>query len=337
LEEYLKKPYLVLACLASFIMMFLPACIQASPTTEKVNTIRLVGTIGPLSVPLAYMVENKVLSSVAENTTLTIWANPIQLQAIVSGGQGDFISLPTNSASTFYNKGISLKLLDASIWNILYLITDDQSINSLTDLKDQRVMIPYQGAVPDAMFRYVCQAQGVNPDADINIYYAPDPVQASQFLLSGQDRYVLLSEPSATAVILNGQSRGLNFRRALNMKTEWEKTSGNQTSTPVAGTIVLGDMKDNSAVVNTFMNEYKKAVDWMLANPQEAGQVGARVLAEQGFTAGVLTDSLKNIDWKVVSAREARTDLESFFNALAEVSPDYIGGKLPDAGFYYAK
>ncbi len=185
------------------------------------------------------------------------------------------------------------------------------------------------------MFRYICRAQGINPDADINIYYAPDPVQAAQLLLSGQDKYVLLSEPSATSVILNGKSRGLNLKRAWSMKVEWQKASGGRSSTPIAGTIALGTLKDNATVIKTFVAEYQKAVDWMLANPQEAGQIGARVLAEQGFTAEVLTESLQNIDWKVTLAQDAKPDLESFFQALAEVSPNFIGGKLPDTEFYY--
>jgi NitT/TauT family transport system substrate-binding protein len=321
--------------LVSAALIFCTACESAPAPTNKLDNIRLVGTIGPLSLPLAYMVENNVLASVAEKTTLSIWANPTQLQAIISGGQGDFVSLPTNSAATFYNRGIDLKLLDVSIWNILYLVTDDGNIASLTDLKDKQVVVPYQGAIPDAMFRYVCQQQGMDPDTDLQIFYAADAVQASQLLLSGQEKYVLLSEPSATAVILNGKNRGLDLTRALNMKTEWEKASGGKNSTPVAGTVVMGQLKDNPTVVTAFAAEYQEAVDWMLANPEEAGKVGAKALAEQGFTAGVLTESLKNIDWKVTAAFDARADLEAFFTALGTVSPNFMGGKLPDPGFYY--
>ena len=75
----------------------------------------------------------------------------------------------------------------------------------------------------------------------------------------------------------------------------------------------------------------------MLANPEEAGQEGAKVLAEQGFTAEVLTQSMQNIDWRFVAAQDARPDLEAFFGALAQVSPNFIGGKLPDGGFYGGK
>jgi NitT/TauT family transport system substrate-binding protein len=115
----------IIVFLVSAALIFCTACASAPSPTNKLDNIRLVGTIGPLSVPLAYMVENNVLSSVTEKTALSIWANPTQLQAIIAGGQGDFVSLPTNSGAALYNRGIALKLLDVSIWNILNLVTDD--------------------------------------------------------------------------------------------------------------------------------------------------------------------------------------------------------------------
>jgi len=313
-------------------LLLISAC-SSPPSAGKLDKIRLVGTIGPMSIPLAYMVENNSLASVAKETTLDIWANPTQLQAIITGGQGDFVSLPTNSAATFYNKGISLQILDSSIWNILYVITTDSSVQSMADLKGKKVVVPYQGAVPDAIFQVALTRQGIDPDKDIEIFYAADPVQGSQLLLSGQEKYALLSEPSATSVILKGKSNGTDFFRALNMQEECQK-GAEGLDTPVAGNIVLGAMKDRSDVINVFVKEYQKAVKWVLDNPDEAGILGAKILAAQGFTAEALAQSVQNIDWEYVSANNARAGMEKFFNALAAVNPNFIGGKLPDDGFY---
>jgi NitT/TauT family transport system substrate-binding protein len=318
-----------------FLLVLATSCAgHPASTTARVDRIRLVGTIGPLSIPLAYMVEHNSLASVAEKTTLDIWANPTQLQAIVSGGQGDFVSLPTNSAAIFYNKGISLQLLHSSVWNILYLVTTDSAIKSASDLKGKRVVVPYQGAVPDALFQVVLKRQDLDPNKDIEIFYAIDPVQAAQLLLTGRDKYALLSEPSATAVILKARESGKTLVRALNMQTEWRKATGGSSSTPIAGTIVLGALRDRPDIVSVFNSEYEKAVKWMLANPKEAGELGARVLAEQGFSAAALTESMQSVDWKVVAAKDVRPALQALFDGLAEVSPSFIGGKLPDDGFY---
>ena len=333
----MKKISIVIFLLVTIIAGMVFSGCNNDETSEKLSELRLVGTIGPLSIPLAYMVDNNVMSSVAEKTTLQTWATPQQLQAIVAGGQADFVSLPTNAAATFYNKGIQLKLLDCSIWNILFVVSSDPDVHSITDLVGKRIVVPYQAGVPDAVFQYVLTMQGIDPEKDIDIYYAPDPVQASQLLISGEESYALLSEPSATSVIAKAASMGMTLYRNLDMNEEWQIASGGSSRSAIAGSIVLGDMVENEVVIKKFMAEYKKAVEWLLANPEEAGEMGARVLAEQGFTADVLTDSLKNIEWRYVPADEGYEDIQAFFVALMEISEDFTGGKLPDEAFYYGR
>jgi NitT/TauT family transport system substrate-binding protein len=326
----------VIGIILAICLVMVSSCSKTTQTTTKLDKIRLIGTIGPMSIPLAYMKEHNSLASIANETTLEVWANPTQLQAIITGGQGDFVALPVNSAAVFYNKGISLKLLDCSVWNILYLITSDTTIKSLGDLKGKQVVVPYQGAIPDAIFQTVLKEQGLDPNKDVDIFYAADPVQAAALLLSGKEKYALLSEPSATSVILKGQSSGITFVRALNMLTEWQK-SASDAKTPIAGTIVLGSLKDRPDIIETFVTEYRKAVEWMLTHPEEAGDLGVSTLADQGFSADAWTQSIQNVDWNFVSAVNARADIEKFFDSLTQISPNFIGGKLPDDGFYFGK
>jgi NitT/TauT family transport system substrate-binding protein len=341
LDTIKKKCAFIVLSLFMVSLSLVPGCSSAGsstatiPALPKIENLRLVGTIGPLSIPLAYMAENNVMASVASKTTLTIWSTPAQLQAIIGGNQGDFVSLPTNSAATFYNKGVQLKLLDCSIWNILFLVSSDPGLSTVAGLKGKRITVPYQGAVPDAIFRYVLTKQGINPDKDIDIYYAPDPVQASQLLLSGQEKYALLSEPSATSVIAKAAASGLKLYRNVDMGQTWLAASPDKSPSAIAGTIALGDMAKNDEVMRVFVSEYKKAVAWVLANPEEAGELGARVLSEQGFTADVLTESARHINWKFETAAEAHNDIEKFFAALMGLSPNFTGGKMPDNAFYY--
>jgi NitT/TauT family transport system substrate-binding protein len=318
-------------------IVFLPAGCSKEEPAAKLAEIKIVGTIGPMVIPLARMAETNALGSVAEKTSLTLWANPAQLQATIAGSQGDFVSLPVNSAATFYNKGIQLKLLDCSIWNILYLLSTDPDITSMEDLRGKRVVVPFQGTSPDVVFRFNLEQSGVDPETDVDIFYAPDPVQATQLFLSGQDDYVLLSEPSATTVMKKAAASGKTVYRNLNMNEVWKEVTGGASQIAQAGTIALGAVSENTAVMDAFLEEYEKAVQWMLDNPEEAGEVGARALVEQGFTADVLAESMAYIDWRFTPADEAYDDIAGFLTALMEASPDFTGGKMPDNAFYYGK
>jgi NitT/TauT family transport system substrate-binding protein len=303
--------------------------------SAKLAKLVLVAPPGPMAIPAAYLVANDKLASVADKTELVIWENPDQLKAIVAGKQGDFVTMPSNNAAIFYNKGLPLKLLDISVWNITYLVSSDANAKTLADLKGQSIVISFQGSVPDLMFQYLAKKQGLDPQKDFQIKYASDPTQAAQLLLAGQAQNAVLSEPLATSVLLKTKDGPKHYYRTLDFAQEWAKAVGPNELTPIAGTVATAGVMDNQTVVSEFLTEYKQAVDWMLANPAAAGLLLEKQLPQLGFKAAPMTASLKNIAWKFTPAAQARPDMEKFLSALSTLSPAVIGGKLPDAGFYY--
>jgi Zn/Cd-binding protein ZinT len=120
------------------------------------------------------------------------------------------------------------------------------------------------------------------------------------------------------------------------MGTEWAGATGGETETTIAGTVALPNVQDKPDVVAVFSREYELAIEWMLDNPQEAGQMAEENLPELGFNAGPVSQALQNITWNYVPAADARAEIEAFFTVLTTLSPDVIGGGLPDEGFYYA-
>jgi NitT/TauT family transport system substrate-binding protein len=322
---------------------------SAPPTTEpststsapvaRLEKLTLVAPPGPMAIPMAYMAINDSLASVAEETEVVIWQNADQLRAMVAGEQGDFVTIPSNTSAIFYNRGLVLKALDISVWNITYLVTKDASVDSFTDIKGQSLVVSFKGSVPDVMFQYIATEEGLDPATDFDLRYATDPTQAAQLLLSGQVDNAVLSEALTTSVILQSQATEEPFLRALAFDDAWAAATGNTGDaalTPIAGTVATASVLDKPEVIAAFLDEYRKAVEWMLANPAEAGKLVETELPELGLKAAPMTESLKNITWEFTPAAEARPSLEAFYQALSELSPEVIGGKLPDDGFYYA-
>ncbi len=312
------------------------AVVSTTIAAAKLPKLTLVAPPGPMAIPMAYMVVNNKLADVADKTELVIWQNAEQLKAMVAGTQGDFVTIPSNNSAVFYNKGVALKLLDISVWNITYLVTRDPTATSFSDIKGKSLVVSLQGSVPDVMFQYIVKKEGLDPNKDFDLRYATDPTQAAQLLLAGKVDNAVLSEALATSVILQTQSDAKPLRRALAFDQAWAQASGSSSGTPIAGTVATASVMDNPVVVAAFLREYKAAVDWMLANPDEAGQLVETQLPQLGLKAAPLTASLKSISWKFTPAQDARASLEAFYKALADLSPEVIGGKLPDDGFYYA-
>jgi len=308
----------------------------ASGAAVKLDKLTLVAPPGPMAIPLAYLAVNNKLADVAEKTEVVVWQNAEQLKAMVAGKQGDFVTIPSNNSAIFYNKGLVLKLLDISVWNITYLVTTDAKAAGFSDIKGQSLVVSLQGSVPDAMFQYIATKEGLDPQKDFKLRYATDPTQAAQLLLSGQVDNAVLSEALATAAISQSTSSTKPLRRALAFDKAWARAAGGSALSPIAGTVATAGVMDKPEVVAAFQREYQGAVEWMLANPEEAGRLIETNLPDLGLKADMMTASLQNITWKYVPAAEARASLEAFYRALSELSPEVIGGKLPDDGFYYA-
>jgi NitT/TauT family transport system substrate-binding protein len=144
------------------------ATTATTTTTAKLDKLTLVAPPGPMAIPLAYMKVNNKLADVANKTELVIWENGDQLKAIVAGGQGDFVTIPSNTMAIFYNKGLALKMLDISVWNITYLVTSDPTAKSFSDIKGQSLAVSLQGSVPDVMFQYIAKKEGLDPLKDFD-------------------------------------------------------------------------------------------------------------------------------------------------------------------------
>jgi len=309
------------------------ASTTTSASTAKVDKLTLVAPPGPMAIPLAYIALSDRLADVATKTEVVIWENADQLKAYVAGRQGDFVTMPSNNAAIFYNKGIELQLLDISVWNITYLISTDDTATNLADIKGKSLAVSLQGSVPDLMFQFIAKAQGLDPAKDFEVRYATDPAQAAQLLLSGQVENAILSEALATSVILQTENGARPLHRAMAFDKAWTDAAGGDS--PIAGTVATGSVLDRPDIILAFSRAYREAVKWMLDNPEEAGELVETQLPQLGLKAAAMTASLKNITWRYTLALDVRPSLDGFYQDLSELSPEVIGGKVPDDGFYF--
>ena len=125
------KALALLVVMVAVLVMAVGCGSSASTTTlAKLDKLTLVAPPGPMAIPMAYIAANNKLADVAQQTEVVIWENADQLKALLGSGDGDFVTVPSNNAATFYNKGLELRLLDIAVWNITYLITSDWPLMS---------------------------------------------------------------------------------------------------------------------------------------------------------------------------------------------------------------
>ncbi len=306
---------------------------QTTTSPAKLEKLVIVGPPGPLTVPLAYIKEKGLLSSVAKEVIIETWENPDKLKAMISSGSADIIVMPTCTAALMYNRGFKVKFIGVCTWGILYLISDNPDVHNLRDIRGAEVAVPFRGSSPDAMFRMLCRAEGLDPDEDFKVIYGATPLQVAQMILSGKVHYAVVPEPLATAVLLKAKAMNKTLYRVIDFSEAVEEEVG--IKTPIAGAVAMPSVQGKPWVIKAFLDAWKEAVEWTREHPGEAGKLAEKYLAKYGIKAKPMELAVKNIKWRYMPSWEAKRYLEEYYEKLLEVCPDLIGGKLPDEGFYY--
>lgn len=284
------------------------------------------GPQSPATILLAHAATQEALKQTATAIDFGTVKTSDQLRAAIAGKELQVAATPTNVAANLYRKGVQLQLLNVTVWGTLYVMTTSGDINTWADLKGKNLILPLKGDIPDLVFQYLAKQAKV----DLAPTYLGTPTEAMQMLLAGKADAVVLTEPVATAAQVQGKAKGLTVRVALDLQQEWGKLTGRPARFPQVGTIVMSPTAP--AVAQTLHDAMKTAAAWMKANPKEAAALGEQTLTD--LKAPIIEASLTRTPIEVLSAAEAKEELEFFFARLKDMSPEIIGGDLPDAGFY---
>lgn len=304
---------------------------------EKLEKLILSGPVATVSHPLIHMVKTGALNDIAKKVEFKLWKNPDELRAITLKGNADFIAIPSNVGANLYNKGVDIKLINISVWGILGMVTRDPSLKTLADFKGKEIAMPFRADMPDILFEEVVKAQGMDPKKDFKLRYAPSPVDAMQLLILRRVDHALLAEPAISIALKKTGSFPLkliapDIYRSVDLQKEWGKTFKVEPKVPQAGIAVLGDLSKNEKFVKRFKEEYNKSLAWYKANPKQAGELIVQYLPM--LDAQGIQNSIKHVQLTPIDAKDAKADLEFFFEILKKNTPKTIGGKLPNDSFY---
>ena len=302
------------------------------------NKIVVAGPFATVSHPIMHMIQTDALKDLDKKVEFILWKNPDELRALILKGDVDFIALPTNVAATLYNKEVDIKLLNVSVWGILGMISRDPNLKTLKDFKDKEIAVPFRADMPDIVFQELAKKSGLDPKKDFKIQYVASPVDAMQMLILRRVDHALLAEPAISIALRKTKSFPISvvapdLYRSVDLQKEWGELFQTKAKIPQAGIAYLGDTKGKEKLINRFLAEYEKSLNWYKQNPKEAAALVVKtlpMLEELG-----LADSIEYVSFESIKAIEAKEDLEFFFNILEKSEAKSIGGKIPDSNLYY--
>jgi NitT/TauT family transport system substrate-binding protein len=313
-----------------------PATID-QPTTATARVLRVTGPwMGLVSLPVFRLMDLQEREKAPYRIEYVSWRDPNQLRAIVAGDRADFVCLHSQTAANFHNRGVTLRMLNVSLWGIFWIMDGVPGFPDLESLKGREIVIPLKrGELPDMVFRNCALGAGMNPDKDFQLRYVATAQEAVQSLLLGRADHAVLPEPLGSIALLKSADGkdGRRLTRGADLQTAWGRAYNREARIPVAGVAVSPTIASDPEAVAWFEARYAEALEWCRERPDEAGELAHRLFPD--YPAKAVADSVRVSQFKAVPALEAREDLEFLFKILMEDDPDKIGGRMVPDGFYW--
>lgn len=314
-----------------------PAGAADAPRLPKLT---LAGPFAAVSMPLIHMVESGALKDVAETVEFVPWKDPDQLRvlALDTRQPADFIAMPSNVAANLYNRGVPLKLLNISTWGVLWLVSRDPALKTLADFQGKEVLMPFRADMPDIVFQTLAAKAGLDPKKNFRLRYVGTPLDAMQLLIARRADHAVLAEPAASMALRKTQSFPVSLiapdlHRSVDLQQEWGRLLQREARIPQAGIVAMERALANPVLIERFQKAYAASLAWCESKPDECGVLVARRIDQ--LTPQAVADSIRIDNATFVTAAQAQAELEYFFQLLHARQPGLVGGKLPDAGFYY--
>ena len=176
------------------------------------------------------------------------------------------------------------------------------------------------------MTRYLLDQNQVSAELSFSV---PTPQIAAQ-LISKKIEYAVVPEPFATIA----QLKSKDVKAAIDYQVEYSLVNGKDAEIPLTVLVTTRAFAEkNSKAINDFLKNYEKSYNWVVKHPVQAGNLCEK--HNLGLAADVLAKAIPVSNYVYIPAKDAQKNVEDFLQILLEYSADSIGGRLPEADFYY--
>ena len=224
---------------------------EPKPAEQVRYEVRLGVLKGPTGIGASYLLERNANDESLNKYAVTVDEQPANMVAMIASGELDIAAVPTNVASTLYNKmNGGVKIIALNTAGVLYILEKGDTIHSVEDLKGKTINMTGQGANPEYVFNYILEKNGLKPNEDLFIQFL-DSAAITASAASGGIEVCLLPVPAVTTILVKNQE----YRKALDLTEEWNKV-GNGSVLTMGCVVVRTEFYDNNKeAVEQFLKE----------------------------------------------------------------------------------
>ena len=301
--------------------------VDTPPALDKELSVRISVLNGTTGFGIAKLMSDYADGNAALNYNFKVETDAALINADLIKGEIDIAALPTNAASTLYNKTEgAISVLALNTLGVLYVVENGDTVKMLADLEGKTVYCPAQN--PAFIFEAICKAAGVNVIIDTT--YAQPAALMSVVAASTEGMIAVLPQPVLTVAMSKNES----LRPALDLTAEWKNAVGSDSL--VQGCIVVRNefLQEHPNEVVKFLEEYKASIAFVNEKPAEA----AEMVVALGIYAGaapVAAKAIPSCNIVYIDGAEMKTALSAFLETMYNFKAASVGGALPADDFYF--
>lgn len=331
-ERFCRPGLLVLLFAAVLVLV---ACDESIPDgAAHSRSLRLAGPPAVVSFPLMRMAETGItVEGRRVAAQFQTWHGADQLRVLLARGEIDFSAAPTHIPALLANRGEAVRLLNVSVWGMLWLISRDSHMRGFADLRHRELLMPYRRDMGAITLQALLDAQGLQADKDMQLIATRNADDAVSSMLAGRGQQALLPEPTAS-LLLWRNARGGNapLYRVQSLEAAWAQQFPRTPELPQAGVMAAGTQASNARLALAIVDAYAQAAHWCKLQAQACAQLAQRYLPE--LPVPVLESAIRVTRLDGVPARQARPQLQALYQRILAQQPETIGAVLPADEFY---
>ncbi|MGB5822560.1 MAG: MqnA/MqnD/SBP family protein [Proteocatella sp.] len=300
-----------------------------TPEPEVAQTpIKVAVMTGPTGMGMVKLMDDNESKTSLNPYNFYIAGTPDEIVANIVKGDLDVAAVPANLASVLYNKTQgTISVAAINTLGVLYIVETGDSIKSIADLKGKTIYSTGKGATPEYALNYILSSNGIDPQTDVTIEYKSEAAEVAAILATSQDAVALLPEPYVTAV----KAKNDKLKAQISLGDEWKKINGEEL---VTGVIVVRNefLENNEGAFKTFLAEYKASTEFVNSDLEKASQLVGKY---EIVPAPIAKTAIPNANITFLDGENMMKNLGAYLQILFDQNPKSIGGKMPEADFYY--
>lgn len=294
---------------------------------EEQVTVRIASLKGPTTMGLVKLWQQQDEGSAEGDYEFQLMTGADEIMPLLIKGEVDIALLPANAAAILYGKSQgAVAVIDINTLGVLYMVSGDESVKEIEDLKGKTIYLTGKGTTPDYALQYLLAQHGI--EREVTLEYKSEATEVAALLKESPESIGLLPQPFVTAACMQNE----NLSVVLDINEEWERLNdGRGIVTGV--TVVRKDfLKEHPEAVDTFLKEHEASAQFANDNVEET----AEMVVERGIVekAPIAAKAIPACNITCIKGEEMKEALSGYLEILFKQNAEFIGGAMPGDDFY---